>query len=302
MQTVEITKDGKIIEHDFLRKDVTERYEMYVRDLRPVFSAKQLSTISRRGSGIIVNLWEIKMVIGKDSILLFQPNNKHIREDFIPLLKEKVKNIPPESRFSLSILESCLAYSFQLLNSDFGRNEKNVHRVFHKLQKNVSDEQFEILLNIKKRINKLQITIKEIEEMLEDIMKSEEDMEELYLVQKENNNIEEIESILEHYWEQFEDLSHRVHELNENIDDTQEFITLKMANRRNMIIKFDLFATLITAALSGIAVVVGAFGMNLKNNFETNHRAFLVVIFLSFLFFLLSLVVTHWYLKKKKVW
>lgn len=302
MQTVEITKGGKIIEHDFLRKDVAEYYDMYVRDLRPVFSAKQLSTISRRGEGIIVNLWEIKMVIGKDSLLLFQPNNKHIQGNFIPLLEEKVKSIPPESRFSLGILESCLAYSFQLLNTDFEKNEKSVHHAFLKLKKNITDEQFETLLNVKKRINKLQITIKEIEEMLEEIMKSEEDMEELYLVQKGKNDIEEVESILEHYWEQFEDLSHRVHELNENIDDTQEFITLKMANRRNVIIKFDLLATLITAVLSGMAVVVGAFGMNLKNNFEASNAAFLLVIIASFLFFLFALIATHWYLKRKKVW
>jgi Mg2+ and Co2+ transporter CorA len=302
MQTIEITKSGKIIERDLLRKDVADEYGMFVRDLRPVFSAKQLSTISRRGSGIIINLWEIKMVIGQKSFLLFQPESKSIQEDLIPLLQEKIQKMPPRSRFSLGILESCLAYTFRLFNDDFEKNEKAVHRVFNKLKKDASDEQFETLLNIKKRINKLQITIKEIEEMLEEIMKSEEDMLDLYLIKKGKNDIEEIESILEHYWEQYEDLSHRVDELNENIDDTQEFITLKMANRRNIIIKFDLFATLITAVLSGMAVVVGAFGMNLKNNMENSNEAFVLVVFASFLFFFFALIGTHWYLKRKKVW
>jgi len=302
MHTIEITKTGEIIERDLLRRDVAEEYGMFVRDLRPVFSAKQLSTISRRGSGIIVNLWEIKMVIGKKSLLLFQPTGKHVRDHFIPLLQEKIKTLPPSSRFSLGILETCLNYSFQLLNTDFEKNRKKVQQIFLKLKKNISDEQFEQLLNTKKHISKLEITIKEIEEMLEDIMKSDEDMQELYLVQKGKNDIEEIESILEHYWEQFEDLSHRIDELNENIDDTQEFITLKMANRRNVIIRFDLFATLFTAVLSAAAVITGVFGMNLRNGMEESITAFFVVSLLLILLFVSALAGTYWYLRKKKVW
>ena len=63
-----------------------------------------------------------------------------------------------------------------------------------------------------------------------------------------------MESVIEHAWEQFEDLSHRIHELDEHVDDTQDFITLKMANRRNLIIRFDLIISILTAILSGFAV------------------------------------------------
>jgi Mg2+ and Co2+ transporter CorA len=112
----------------------------------------------------------------------------------------------------------------------------------------------------------------------------------------------ELESILEHAWEQFEDLSHRIDELNENIDDTQEFITLKMANRRNAIIRFDLYATIITAMLSGMAVIVGAFGMNLPNHMEQNDLSFYLVNIAIILFFFAGLVFAVWYIKRKKLW
>ncbi len=301
MLAFQINSNGDISEKQFQRKDIAQKFDMYVRDLRPVFSVKQLSTISPRGAGIIVNFWNIKMVIGKDQVFLFQSESKIIQEEFIPILIAKIQRKETRAPFELRTLESALTYAFDKLNTEFQKIESGIQKILYKLKSTVSDEHFEMLLNHKKHLNKIQISIKEMEETLEEILKDEEDIYELCL-SKKKDEVEEVESILEHSWEQFEDLSHRIHELSENIDDTQEVITLKMANRRNMIIRFDLYATLITAVLSGLAVIVGAFGMNLANHLEKNKYAFLLISVGIFIFFVLSIFLANWYVKRKNLW
>jgi magnesium transporter len=294
MITIQIDSSGVETERDILRKDIAQEFGMYTRDLRPVFSIKQLSTISSRGNGIILNFWDIKLVVGKEKVLLFHTDLQHIKTDFVPALKEKIIQKDSTVPFELRILEAAFAFAFLKINDEFNRNEASVHKTLAKLNKNISDEHFEALLNCKKRLNKLQTVAREIEEALEETIKDEEDMENLCL-SKQKDELIELESILEHAWEQFEDLSHRIDELNENIDDTQEFITLKMANRRNAIIRFDLYATIITAMLSGMAVIVGAFGMNLPNHMEQNDLSFYLVNIAIILFFFAGLVFAVWW-------
>ena len=81
-----------------------------------------------------------------------------------------------------------------------------------------------MLLNTKKHLNKLQISVREAEEAAEEVLKDEEEIELLCLGK---NQQKEMESVIEHAWEQFEDLSHRIHELDEHVDDTQDFITFE---------------------------------------------------------------------------
>lgn len=301
MITIQIDTNGHETERDILRKDIAQEFGMYTRDLRPVFSIKQLSTISSRGNGIILNFWDIKLVVGKEKVLLFHADLQHIKSDFVPALREKITQKDSMIPFELRVLEVVLSFAFLKINDGFNRNEAGVHKTLAKLNKDISDEHFEALLNCKKRLNKLQTVAREIEEALEETIKDEEDMQELCL-SKQKDELIEVESILEHAWEQFEDLSHRIDELNENIDDTQEFITLKMANRRNAIIRFDLYATIITAMLSGMAVIVGAFGMNLPNHLEDdNYSFFLVNIAIALLFFS-GLLLAIWYIKRKRLW
>jgi hypothetical protein len=73
MITIQIDSSGVETERDILRKDIAQEFGMYTRDLRPVFSIKQLSTISSRGNGIILNFWDIKLVVEKKKSFCFIP-------------------------------------------------------------------------------------------------------------------------------------------------------------------------------------------------------------------------------------
>lgn len=302
MRTCEINAKGKVIEREVLRKDIAEEFEIHSRDLRPVLSIKQLSTISPRGNAIIINAGEIKMLIGKQKVFVFNILSEQISDELIPGLAVKLQNLLKDDRtaFEFIILEHALTFALQKFREEFEKHEKNVQKTLYKLKSMITDQHFEGLLNIKKNLSKLQTKVQEMEEATEETIKDEEDIQAMCLSNPEATT--EAESILEHVWEQFEDLAHQIRELNENIDDTQEIITLKMANRRNVIIRFDLVATMITAVLSGLAVVVGVFGMNLKNTFEESTPAFFTVVLFSGGFFVFSFVALWWYLKKKKIW
>ncbi len=299
VRIIEIFSDGSLVEKDSLRKDIAEEFELHSRDLRPVFSVKQLSTISPRKNAIILNLGDVKIIVGKNKAMFFNAQSEEMQIEFLPKIAEKILETE-NPIFEFLILEFSLGFSYEKMRGKFLENEINIQKIFLKFKKNITDQYFEALLNIKKHLSKLEIAVKELEEATEEILRDEKEVELMCLSGKKHTA--EIESILEHAWEQFEDLSHRIHELNENIDDTQEIITLKMANRRNEIIRFELVATLVTAILSGLAVVVGAFGMNLNSRLESSTFAFYSVILLLFLLFFGSLFLANRYLRKKKIW
>lgn len=299
MNIVEITADGKQKHREAQRFEITHEFQMYSRDLRPVFSIKQLSTISQKGTGILLNIGEVKVIIGKESAIIFHGGKPEILEEMIPKMLQVLQDDGRKASFELRMFECALNFSLEMLQREFKKIERSAQKILIRLRKTISDEYFEMLLNTKKHLNKLQISVREAEEAAEEVLKDEEEIELLCLGK---NQQKEMESVIEHAWEQFEDLSHRIHELDEHVDDTQDFITLKMANRRNLIIRFDLIISIITAILSGFAVVTGIFGMNLRSTFENSNTAFVLVIlgiiFGAFFLILLS----FWYLRKKKIW
>lgn len=299
MNIVEITADGKQKHREAQRFEITHEFQMYSRDLRPVFSIKQLSTISQKGTGILLNIGEVKVIIGKESAIIFHGGKPEILEEMIPKMLQVLQDDGRKASFELRMFECALNFSLEMLQREFKKIERSAQKILIRLRKTISDEYFEMLLNTKKHLNKLQISVREAEEAAEEVLKDEEEIELLCLGK---NQQKEMESVIEHAWEQFEDLSHRIHELDEHVDDTQDFITLKMANRRNLIIRFDLIISILTAILSGFAVVTGIFGMNLRSTFENSNTAFVLVIlgiiFGAFFLILLS----FWYLRKKKIW
>ncbi len=302
MHILEIDSKGKVAERDLFRKEIADEFNTHSRDLRSVFSFKQLATITPRKQGIIVNIHEIKMIIGADKAMIFDIHSPELSKKLLEVLAEKIAAAEHGSYFPFLVLETLLFFVYQKLAQAHEEMEKTSHRLFRKLKNELQDESLEALLTLKKRLNKLEIAVEEIEESVTETLKDEEDMKALSFNDESEERDDEIESIMEHAWERYEDLNHRIGELSDNIDDTQEIIMLKMSNRRNTIIKFDLFISLITAVLSGMAVVVGLFGMNLKNHLESHPNAFLIVFVLMTVISLIITVTLSVFLRKRKVW
>ena len=116
-----------------------------------------------------------------------------------------------------------------------------------------------------------------------------------------DNTIDEITSILENFIEQIEEIDGTIRRLRESVDDTEEFITLKLNARRTAIIRADLLATITTLILSFLAVIVGLYGTNIRNGFENSPEAFATLKLFLVGFFILSLAIAYLILKKKRL-
>lgn len=268
---------------------------MHQRDIRPLFSLKQFPVISPKENCMIVSFGSMKVLIEKTKVLVFNPN---LNKLFIDKLQEQIKN-NSSYIFHIIVLEFVIEFVFKIFDDAFNNNSKQIQQILDKLKTSFADVDFEKLLSLKKNLIKMQRQVSEIEELTEQILKDDNEIQEICFY--DDKIYEDIESILENGWEQFEDLFHRIEELSENIDDTQEIITLKMASRRNTIIKVDLFATMITVVFSFFAVLVGAFGMNIKNTLEDSVLTFYLILCSIFLVSFFFGIFVLKYFKKRKI-
>ena len=78
--------------------------------------------------------------------------------------------------------------------------------------------------------------------------------------------------------------------MNEYIDDMEDLIEIELDSKRNQLIKLELLLTTGTLCLSGFGVVVGIFGMNIKNGIEGSASSFDLVVVLCVLGSVLTFV------------
>ena len=299
MRILEINTHGDFKEREVSRKEISSEFEAHWRDLRPIFSVRQMPTLSRRGKAVVINFRSVKILIGNKKVLVFNMNSSKIEDIFVPALIENIKK--EESRLELQVLESALTYILQKSKTKFEKIARIAESTLYTLRHHLRDEDFEKLLALKKQILKLGKNVRELNEMIDEILEDDEEMKDLVIGKASAKIVDEIESILENALEQIEDVANRIDELDASIDDTQEIITLKMSSRRNEIIRIDLILSVTTAIFALLAVVVGLFGMNIKNNLEPSFPAFLIVLFGMGAFAFISGVGVWWYLRRKRV-
>ncbi|KAJ6844828.1 magnesium transporter MRS2-5 isoform X1 [Iris pallida] len=77
-------------------------------------------------------------------------------------------------------------------------------------------------------------------------------------------HVEELEMLLEAYFVVIDSSLSKLLSLKEYIDDTEDFINIKLDNVRNQLIQFELLLTAATFVVTIFAVVTGVFGMNFQ--------------------------------------
>jgi len=305
MKTVEIDIAGKRNTHEVSRKALTEALDIPFRDLRPIFSISQVATIFARGKGVVMNLGVIKMLITHDRVWIGNTDDDEVTGLIVPGLAKAIKADTAGVDFELRVMEFALNHKLSKMKRTLEDLEKSLNRMLKRVTTYYDDESLEKLLLLKKKLSRFEIILKENEAAALEVLDDDEELMDLCVSQKVKKkkkiDFDEIESILESFTEQLERLSYRLEHMKENIDDTQEIIALKLQNRRNHIIRYDLLATLVTALFSLLAVVTGLYGMNIRNNLEQNHQAFWAIVIGFIIFFLVFTVGTFWYLKRRKI-
>lgn len=94
----------------------------------------------------------------------------------------------------------------------------------------------------------------------------------------DDKDLQELEDLLETYFTHIDSTHRSLNGLNEYIDDLEDLIEIELDSQRNRLIQLELILTTATLCLTCFSVVVGIFGMNIKNNIENRHDMFLVVV------------------------
>ncbi|KAL9250067.1 Magnesium transporter MRS2-1-like protein [Drosera capensis] len=94
-------------------------------------------------------------------------------------------------------------------------------------------------------------------------------------------SIEELEMLLEAYFVVIDSTLNKLTSLKEYIDDTEDFINIKLDNVRNQLIQFELLLTTATFVVAIFGVVAGVFGMNFPIPLLSDESAFKWVLWIS---------------------
>ncbi|KAL8096441.1 magnesium transporter MRS2-F-like [Apium graveolens] len=107
---------------------------------------------------------------------------------------------------------------------------------------------------------------------IEEVPIDDQRYEESEAEQSENNsnistvlkpNIEELESLLEAYFAQIDGVSQKLANMNEYVDDTEDFINIMLDDKQNQLLQMGVMLSTGNMILNAGIVVVGLFGMNI---------------------------------------
>ncbi|XP_074364936.1 magnesium transporter MRS2-F-like [Apium graveolens] len=76
-------------------------------------------------------------------------------------------------------------------------------------------------------------------------------------------NTEELENLLEAYFAQLDGISQKLANMNEYVDDTQDFINITLDDKQNQLLQMGVMLSTGNLLLNAGIVVVGLFGMNI---------------------------------------
>ncbi len=307
MKVIIIDNKNNIKEEDINRKETKDIFSLNIRDLRPIFSYLQVSTILPRKNLVIINLGFVKAILSKKNVYLFSHNiDGETFQSFLGELKSKLKNKKDEDfkNFFLTSLETILETKARQINEKIDIIEKKVKKVLSEVHKKSSEEYLQNILSLKKKISQLEIRVNEILSAGREVLEDDENFSELigiFNLEKNEELVLELESILENFIEQFEENLGHIKRAQEDIEDTDEYLNLSLSSQRTHMAKIDLIATLISGIFAFMAVVVGSFGMNLRNNHENSFNFFLYIN-IGMIVLLIILLIIFWiFLKKKKI-
>lgn len=94
-------------------------------------------------------------------------------------------------------------------------------------------------------------------------------------------HVEELEMLLEAYFVVIDNTLNKLLSLKEYIDDTEDFINIKLSNVQNQLIQLELLLTAATFVVTMFAVVTGVFGMNFADSVFDESSNFNLVLVIS---------------------
>jgi magnesium transporter len=192
-----------------------------------------------------------------------------------------------EIPFELQVVEAALQETVHQLEERLETVTRRYRALERRMQLNINKETLDELRFMKQTLVQLESRSEAIKEVLLDTLNDEDDIERMTLsstAKKENEEDaetidyeeEEVENLIEYYFQQAEACHSGAEALLENARDLDESVASYLAARRLEVSKLELTLSIASFSAAIGAVVTGIFGMNLRSCLEMSVSAFYI--------------------------
>ncbi|GJQ15684.1 hypothetical protein GpartN1_g7475.t1 [Galdieria partita] len=287
---IEIDVHGNIASKQVQKTELASFLKLNFRDLRvvdPSFRNESPVFLARKNA-VIVHFEHIRAVIQATSLLLFDPPNPSV-QNFIPSLRSRIRDRSHPLPFEFRSLEAILIDVCTSLGRQLRTLVPAVENVLDTLSSNDTGADtvrlcLDRLLPLQNSLNEFEVKIREAHTALNDVLRSDEDMSEMYLTTKLEtghrrrvDQHEEVEMMFETYLKQIDSMRNEVASTIQTVRVTENITQIRLDAMRNRILRLEVYLNLGMLSLSTGAFCSGLFGMNLTSHMEDHPYAFYLV-------------------------
>ena len=271
---------GTISDMDIIKTD--NDIKIYDLNIIKNESRYTISTILVRENSILIAIENIKCIIFKNHVIFFKTLNSPI-DNIHKLILNNKNNVKP---YELKILDCILSYITSIYSDTINSMIPDiVDLIENNTEKNIK--------NIVKKQNyliKFKIKVRELKDILEELIENDEDQNTIFKHIK-SSNFREIEIILETYENYVQNILNNIEGVLKEIEINQNLFSIDLAINRNLLAQMTAKISIISIGISSGTFISSIFGMNLKNNYENNNVAFILVIILIFIITIITIFI-----------
>ncbi|KAG7662820.1 MRS2 [[Candida] subhashii] len=267
---------------------------LFPRDLRKIDTSSidvAPTIMIRLSDAILVNLLHIKAIIKKDSVMVFDTSTPEVATKlglFMYDLELKLKTNVGNSGicYEFRALESILISIMSYLEAEIKLHSSSCGLILAELEDEVDRHKLQELLIRSKKLSSFYQKAVLIRNVLEELLENDEDLAGMYLTEKKMfkpdiENYQDLEMILESYYNQCDEFVQTAGSLLSDIKATEEIVNIILDANRNSLMLFELKITIYTLGFTVATLLPAFYGMNLKNYIEESNIGFGIVVVVS---------------------
>lgn len=284
--------DGSMEKKSINKLQMTKLTGLHFRDVR-LHLTQHVTGIFIHDHCIIINIFNLKVIIFSTFCIFYD-----VGQEVEIILKNFLNKVKTDDNINFEILmvEWMLSEVCHQMQNEYENMKNVIDPLLNSSLSSPSQKKSRQLLSVKNNLKKLQITVVNIFESLNDLLKNRDDMKKICFLQslpehdavtsncrqivakpKIHLNVDDIEDIIETYYFETDRIVDGLNIMENNIDETDDTISLMLDISRNKIMLIDLWLNYITLSISIGALITGLFGMNVTNKIENSYTAFHII-------------------------
>ncbi|KKK25079.1 hypothetical protein P175DRAFT_0484553 [Aspergillus ochraceoroseus IBT 24754] len=271
---------------DFKKSELIAKYGLLPRDLRKIDSST-LPHIFVRPSTILINLLHLRVLIKADRVLVFDAygsTDSYMQSLFVYDLEGKLRQKQPQGAgalpYEFRALEAVMISVTTGLEEEFNGVREPVVRVLRALEEDIDRDKLRHLLIYSKKLGTFEQKARLVRDAIDDLLDADDDLAAMYLserakgVQREEQDHQEVEMLLESYHKVCDEIVQSSGNLVTSIRNTEEVVKAILDANRNSLMLLDLKFSIGTLGLATGTLFSALYGMNLKNFIEESDLGF----------------------------